>query len=439
MVQKLWVALIVAIKNEHFYSSLSLNTMGKSKRKEAVAMDVYEHVVIGAGPAGLAFASTVKSPSVLVVEKGKPVEERSRWDAQECINGAGGAGLFSDGKFSFYPSGTEIWKQDPKWLKAGYARLAQDLSPFISLPSYPHMEGPEPLKASEGNWVLKPYPSSYLPLDERIQLIKKLADRCFNIQYQTEFLSLEPVKEGYAIQLKDLKRGETRSVLAKKVVWAGGRFMPLFLQCDKVFRRYEFGFRVEGPSEVIQKRAALVDPKYIFKEEGKEYRTFCWCEGGEVVQTDFNGIQTYSGRADCEPTGRSNFGFNIRIKDPNLLSEEAFQKLMTMAPYRERFQELGKVTQKLPPQVEQIIQQGVKRLLQQFPDLDQERVWVVGPTIEGVGAYPQVQRDGSLWGDKNICVIGDCSGTYRGIVASMLSGYTLAQRDSKGGSDGSVE
>ncbi len=44
-------------------------------------MSVYDCLVIGAGPAGLAYASTIrKQNSVLVVDFGKPVELRSQWE-----------------------------------------------------------------------------------------------------------------------------------------------------------------------------------------------------------------------------------------------------------------------------------------------------------------------------------------------------------------------
>ena len=41
---------------------------------------------------------------------GKACEERDRYNSKDCISGVGGAGLFSDGKFSFFPSGQNVWK-----------------------------------------------------------------------------------------------------------------------------------------------------------------------------------------------------------------------------------------------------------------------------------------------------------------------------------------
>ena len=60
---------------------------------------MYSYIVIGAGPAGLAFASSINDSNVLVIDLGKPLSKRDRFNSEECVQGAGGAGLFSDGKF----------------------------------------------------------------------------------------------------------------------------------------------------------------------------------------------------------------------------------------------------------------------------------------------------------------------------------------------------
>lgn len=388
-------------------------------------MNFFNYVVVGAGPAGLAFASTIDDPSVLVIDSGKPVDERDRFNAQECIQGAGGAGLFSDGKFSFYPSGTHIWTQHPEYLRKGYETLRQDLGAFKDIPPFPEIDDSNKLEGDKAGWHLKPYESIYLDLEDRIQLISNLAKRCLNIQYQTEFMTYTPVSSGYEIQLKNLKDDTESTIYAQKIVFAGGRFMPLFLNCFKTFRRYEFGFRVEGPCDAIQKDVNLVDPKYIFTTQGVEYRTFCWCVNGEVVKTCFKDIETFSGRADCTPSGKSNFGFNIRVKDPSLLTAEDFKSLMYTGQYKTKFKDLYK-TVSLSRQARKIIDYGIAKLKERFPGLNNTDIDIIGPTIEGVGEYPKIDNDFNLEGDPNISVIGDCSGIYRGIVASMLSGYVRA-------------
>ena len=67
----------------------------------------------------------------------------------------------------------------------------------------------------------------------------------------------------------------------------------------------------------------LTDPKFKFVEPSGnvEWRTFCACKDGEAVLSTTQGLWTVSGRADCEPTGKSNIGLNTRIKDPGLAAE----------------------------------------------------------------------------------------------------------------------
>ena len=64
--------------------------------------------VIGAGQAGLAAACALscKEVDVTVYEAGQELSKRRHDIAVDLAAGIGGAGLFSDGKFSYYPSGT---------------------------------------------------------------------------------------------------------------------------------------------------------------------------------------------------------------------------------------------------------------------------------------------------------------------------------------------
>jgi 2-polyprenyl-6-methoxyphenol hydroxylase-like FAD-dependent oxidoreductase len=68
-------------------------------------------VIIGAGPSGLCCAYTLQQLNIpfKLLEMGKCLTSRDRNDSFDSANGAGGAGLFSDGKFSFYPAGTALW------------------------------------------------------------------------------------------------------------------------------------------------------------------------------------------------------------------------------------------------------------------------------------------------------------------------------------------
>jgi len=385
---------------------------------------MYSYIVIGAGPAGLAFASSINDSNVLVIDLGKPLSKRDRFNSEECVQGAGGAGLFSDGKFSFYPAGTGIWQQDKVRLRAAYQILERELGHFTQIPKFPEINSLNKHISEHKGWFLKSYKSIYLTLKERMELTSSMTDRCSEIRYQTEFLHQQKIEGGYLIKLRDISSGEFYFLQTKKLIFAGGRFMPLFLNCSKQFRRYELGFRVIGPVSLVQKEVNLIDPKYIFEKEGIEYRTFCWCENGEVVKTSFNGIESFSGRADCEPTGMSNFGFNLRIKDPSLLSKVDFNQLIYMDPFDISIKSFLQGTT-----FSHLIEYGLRKLLDRFNGLYTDGVRLVGPTIEGVGEYPTIDEEFELIDSPGVYVIGDCSGIYRGIVPSMIAGYALAVKE----------
>ena len=78
--------------------------------KKPSADEAWDTVIIGSGPSSLACAEVLLNNNItnfLILDKGQ--KERLEDNPHDIANGFSGASLFSDGKVSFYPSGTKVW------------------------------------------------------------------------------------------------------------------------------------------------------------------------------------------------------------------------------------------------------------------------------------------------------------------------------------------
>ncbi|WP_306316276.1 MULTISPECIES: hypothetical protein [unclassified Streptomyces] len=230
---------------------------------------------------------------------------------------------------------------------------------------------------------------------------------------------------------------------------ASGRFGPLGLQAlteRRSFRRLEVGFRIEQPADrAFFRDMKQLDPKLRFREGdgGVEWRTFCACRQGEAALTETQGLWTVSGRSDCPPTGRSNVGFNTRILDESVAREAMAPALAAMTYEESGFtvslRELmsgdaaavGIFERVYGRELREIMLRGLGRLAAAYPEVDDSETRLVGPTLEGVGWYPDVDGDLRLI-DVPAWVAGDACGLFRGIVAAMISGHYAADSALRG-------
>lgn len=400
----------------------------------------YDYIVIGAGPAGLSFANSISDKRVLVIDMGKHVKKRQHTNPSDIIVGAGGAGCFSDGKFSFFPSGTNLWNLDYLLLMKAYKNLTDELEEYMTIPPPPDMvDILDKKKGNSNSWNLKKYPSIYLDLKNRIHLIEKLVSKVDSILMEHEVIGIKKSETNdYILSITSTSstlkvNDEVFQVTAKNIIFAGGRFFPLYMpiKIPMKFHRYEFGFRIQtdannpvlkGLTKTHDYRN-IVDPKFCFKyNENIEFRTFCWCRNGEVSNSSYKGISTYSGRSDVDPTGLSNFGFLIRVTSPDKEYSLYNIKPFTI-PIKSVFKSIKFGYDKY---IDNLLITALKSIIKEFPELNTESSTIIGPSIEGVGSYPDIDDNLKSKSGENIYCIGDCTGIFRGIVPSMLSGYYLA-------------
>ena len=399
---------------------------------------VFDVVFVGAGPstiAGVHYLHTkLPHSNFLVIEMGKNVTRRNHGCEFDCVNGIGGAGLFSDGKFSYFPAGTKVWELEHDKLKSSYEFLKSFMDKYKTIPEFP-VSDEKFLSGTE--WTQKRYETHYLSLEQRIELSKEISIEYYQepnhkFMLNTEVINVVKRHGNYVLSWRNVMSWETGVVRAKKVVFAGGRFMPLFLGKLKIipmtFKRIELGVRFEGPADSeLYSVSENIDPKFMKDDIEKkiQYRTFCWCRDGEVVCTNCNGIKTWSGRSDCDSTKRSNFGFNVRFKDPSYM--HLLKAALDTLPFVIDMEHMDAAVPDSYREIFEHIKTGLTSFLE-FSDIKKmDGFKLIGPTIEGVGSYPDTDDDLKVPGE-DIWITGDATGKFRGIIAAMLSGIFVAHQ-----------
>lgn len=400
-------------------------------------MHVHDVVVIGAGPAGLSAAAELsRTRDSLLLDQGRDLGDRDRHAAPDILSGIGGAGLFSDGKHSFFPSATALWQLPGPDLAAAFDRTAALLARHGLTAEPPRPSPTASAPERPGTWSLKRYPSIYMPLAQRMAVIAELASACAAVWTDTRVVAA--AREADTLRLDLLRDGSPVAIHARALVIATGRLSPRWvlpwlapLTATASFRRLEFGVRIESASDApLFRRLVGVDPKLRFLDPDgtTEIRTFCVCRDGEVVTGETHGIAACSGRADGPPTGRSNLGLLVRTADPTLAAAVA-PLLYTTAPRSLPLAaaDLAALTPLFGERGAAAVRAALDRLARWCPELPRDRNAVVhAPCIEGVGDYPD--DDGALRLAPGVWVAGDVCGRFRGIVASMASGrYVAAQ------------
>lgn len=427
------------------------------------ALDV-DVLIIGAGPAGLAAAAGLRDVpvNVLVVDQGPPLSERDVEVSEHLTTGVGGAGLFSDGKFSFHPSATRLWDLEPvSDLRAAYLRMADALAGTAVVVPELALSGTATGESVPGGtgFRRKPYPSFYASVEERTRLTERLAvvGNRSELFTRTRAVLTTRSPDGRLTTTLDPMRssGGISAVHSRALVLAGGRFGPLSHPMDVegfpyTFRRLEIGVRLEQPErDFFLRPDPALDPKLILDHESGRYswRTFCCCRNGKVIGTRFDGLATLSGRADCPPTGMSNVGFNLRVSDPRdadrlwreilprvrLFSRDhagslpwpAAEPLERLLDHRSPLSD-SLLSRQLGDPATRLLLDGLRRLRVLAGD-SMASATISGPTLEGVGYYPLIAADLKVQ-DLPIWVAGDTSGLFRGITAALVSGFFTARR-----------
>jgi hypothetical protein len=396
-------------------------------------MPSFDSVVVGAGPAGLSAATELsRHGSCLLLDRGPLADRRSRNDPQQILSGVGGAGLFSDGKHSFFPSATALWQLPERPLLMGAFDATAEL-----LRTY-GVEAPRPsfdsnsAEVASGAWQAKLYPALYVSFESRLACIEALWSSAGERWADSRLL--DAGRSGAELVLEVEREHAHVEVRTRHLVLATGRWSPRSVRAwleplgvRFAFQRVEFGVRLEmRADDSLFAQLPGVDGKmrFVDPDGAIELRTFCTCRNGEVVLGEAEGLRAFSGRADGPSTGFSNVGLLLRVMDSSRGAKiaRAFERAEPSSFPLERWP--GPLASIFGDDGERLLTQALERFRsQQLGSLSGARVHA--PCIEGVGDYPL--DDGSLKVAPGIWVAGDLIGRFRGIVASMVSGRYAAR------------
>lgn len=396
---------------------------------------LYDAVIIGGGVSGLAAAYqlTHKNMRVMVVDRGKHIYERHRYNSFDVANGIGGAGLFSDGKVSFYPSASKLWKLSSEDIERAYKQFQTFLSDFdITIDDF-SANWPLQQNSEDG---MKNYPSKILSAVQRMNIVFKLCETIGrdHLLTETEVTRISKVKGNYHLFISS-KNGK-KELIAKSIVIAGGKhsyykLSPKMTGITLTKKQYlvEIGVRIECPnSDFDYYDYDQPDVKLIETHDSQtSIRTFCCCRDGVVLESVSYGMMSLNGSSnDLEKTGFSNIGILVRFEGKNnialgskivknLEQTEKSLKISLRSFMKGASTLLGEETDSL-----------IREFLNShFPRMSASDATLYHPSIEKAGYFSELTKTLQM-PNENIWVVGDASGMFRGIMPSFVSGFLVS-------------
>ncbi len=308
----------------------------------------YDTVIIGGGIGGLmcAYRLHEKNPkaSILLVEKGKGLEIRQcpiiANKVDHCIKckpcaimeGIGGAGAFSDGK---YIISTEYggWLPDfmePK-IVLDYIEQADGILMKYGAQKDRYVPNEELKKLClQHDLHMQQAELKHLGTDANYKTMMNMVEELkTNVQIETECWVSDVDPVGKVVTM--IQKGIESKVEAKSIIFAVGRAgSRQFLEWCKTKgvpcqnSQVDVGVRVECPSSVWEHFSKKIyEPKIFYRSQqyGDMTRMFCFNERGHVVTENTDGVLTVNGHSfkdEDKKTENSNFALlcTIRFTEP---------------------------------------------------------------------------------------------------------------------------
>ncbi|MGN0385115.1 MAG: NAD(P)/FAD-dependent oxidoreductase [Lachnospiraceae bacterium] len=293
----------------------------------------YDVIIVGAGPGGIfsAYELVKKMPDlkIAVFEAGNELEKRkcpidgekikSCINCKTCaiMNGFGGAGAFSDGKYNITNDfgGTlyeYIGKQKAIELMEYVDRInveygGQDTRMFSTAgSSFKKVCMQNKLTLLEASVRHLGTDINYVVLENLYAMLKEKVDFYFNEPVR----KVEILEDGYRVYTDKQEAEGTQCIIS--VGRSGSKWMEEVcrdLHIPTKSNRVDIGVRVEIPAVIFEHITdELYESKIVYRTEKFEdkVRTFCMNPHGIVVNENTNGIVTVNGHSFEDPEKKTN-------------------------------------------------------------------------------------------------------------------------------------
>ena len=305
-------------------------------------MKQYDIIVVGSGAAGvfLSYELTRRDnhASVLILDKGERLENRAcpiklgitetciKCNPCHIMNGYGGAGTLSDGKYNittdFGGDLHEYVGRDKAMELMEYVDSVLCEMGGSDAKLYSTANSDLKTVALQNNLHLLDAKVRHLGTDRNVQILERMfayAKERIDMEFLTTVETVEPVEGGFVVRTdkgtsyacKDLVLATGRS--GSKWISGVCRKMGISLQSNRV----DIGLRVELPAVVFKHiRDEVYESKIVYKTDkyNDKVRTFCMNPYGEVVSENTNGIVTVNGHSYADEglhTENTNFALLV--------------------------------------------------------------------------------------------------------------------------------
>ena len=314
---------------------------------------MYDVIIIGAGPGGIFSAYELmkqdENLKIAVFDAGHSLEQRhcpiDGEKVKSCIscktcaimNGFGGAGAFSDGKYNITNDfGGTLYEYIGR-------QKALELMKYVDTINMSHGGEGTKMYSTAGTDLkkvclqnkLKPLDASvrHLGTDVNYVVLKNLYDEMkehMDFFFDTPVEKIQVKEDGYTVSTKDAEYACRKCIVS--VGRSGSKWMETVcedLEIPTKSNRVDIGVRVELPAVIFSHLTdELYESKIVYRTEKFEdnVRTFCMNPYGIVVNENTNGIVTVNGHSYDSPdlrTENTNFAllvakhFSEPFKDSN--------------------------------------------------------------------------------------------------------------------------